>query len=61
MFIAKNLERIGDHTTHVAEMTYYVVEGEPLALERPRGPRGYGPREPDGHGEHGGPDAGGTE
>jgi phosphate transport system protein len=42
MFIAKNLERIGDHATHVAEMTYYVVEGEPLTAERPRGPRGYG-------------------
>jgi len=42
LFIAKNLERIGDHATHVAEMTYYVVEGEPLTEERPRGPRGYG-------------------
>jgi phosphate transport system protein len=42
MFIAKNLERIGDHATQVAEMTYYVVEGEPLGAERPRGPRGYG-------------------
>ena len=42
MFIAKNLERIGDHATHIAEMTYYVVEGEPLSGERPRGPRGYG-------------------
>lgn len=42
MFIAKNLERVGDHATHVAEMTWYVVEGEPIAEERPRGPRGYG-------------------
>ena len=42
LFIAKNLERIGDHCTHIAEMTYYVVEGEPLTAERPRGPRGYG-------------------
>lgn len=42
MFIAKNLERIGDHATHVAEMTYYVVEGEPLAEERPRAPKTYG-------------------
>ncbi len=42
MFIAKNLERIGDHATHVAEMTYFTVEGEPLDAERPRGPRGYG-------------------
>ena len=34
MFLAKNLERIGDHTTFVAEMTYYVVVGEPLADDR---------------------------
>lgn len=47
MFIAKNLERIGDHATHVAEMTYYVVEGEPLTGERPRGPRSYGGTEAD--------------
>ncbi len=45
LFIAKNLERIGDHTTHIAEMTYYVVEGEPLTAERPRGRRGYGSAE----------------
>lgn len=37
MFIAKNLERIGDHTTFVAEMVYYVVEGEPLGDDRPKG------------------------
>lgn len=37
MFVAKNLERIGDHTTFIAEMAYYVVEGEPLADDRPKG------------------------
>lgn len=37
MFLAKNLERIGDHTTFVAEMTYYVVVGAPLADDRPKG------------------------
>ncbi|WP_118135975.1 phosphate signaling complex protein PhoU [Oceanicella sp. SM1341] len=37
LFIAKNLERIGDHTTHIAEMVYYVVEGEPLGDDRPKG------------------------
>ena len=42
LFIAKNLERIGDHATHLAELTYYVAVGEPLTEERPRGPRGYG-------------------
>jgi phosphate transport system protein len=37
MFVAKNLERIGDHTTFIAEMAYYVVEGERLGDERPKG------------------------
>jgi phosphate transport system protein len=37
LFIAKNLERIGDHTTHVAEMVYYVEKGEPLGDDRPKG------------------------
>ncbi|WP_316015832.1 phosphate signaling complex protein PhoU [Roseobacter sp. HKCCA0434] len=37
LFIAKNLERIGDHVTHLAEMTYYIVEGEPLGDDRPKG------------------------
>lgn len=37
LFIAKNLERIGDHTTHVAEMIYYVAKGEPLGDDRPKG------------------------
>ena len=42
LFMAKNLERIGDHATHLAEMTWYVVEGEALTADRPRAPRGYG-------------------
>lgn len=37
LFIAKNVERIGDHTTHVAEMIYYVAKGEPLGDDRPKG------------------------
>ena len=37
MFVAKNLERIGDHTTFIAEMTYYVVEGDRLGDDRPKG------------------------
>ena len=36
LFIAKNLERIGDHATNIAEMVHYSVTGEHL-LERPRG------------------------
>ena len=43
LFIAKNLERIGDHATHIAEVAYYVVEGESLGDDRPRGePIGLG-------------------
>ncbi len=37
LFIAKNLERIGDHSTFIAEMTYFVVEGRPLGDNRPKG------------------------
>lgn len=37
MFVAKNLERVGDHTTFLAEMTYYVAIGQPLGDERPKG------------------------
>lgn len=36
LFAAKNVERIGDHTTNIAEMIYYLVEGEPLTEERPK-------------------------
>jgi phosphate transport system protein len=37
MFIAKNLERIGDHTTHISEMVYYIVTGNSLGDDRPKG------------------------
>jgi phosphate transport system protein len=37
LFIAKNLERIGDHATNVAETVYYAVEGEVLPDTRPKG------------------------
>lgn len=37
LFIAKNLERIGDHTTHISEMIYYIQEGKPLGDDRPKG------------------------
>jgi phosphate transport system protein len=37
MFIAKNLERIGDHTTQISEMVYYIVTGEDLGDDRPKG------------------------
>ena len=37
LFIAKNLERIGDHTTNIAETIYYAVKGETLPDMRPKG------------------------
>jgi phosphate transport system protein len=37
LFIAKNLERIGDHATNVAETVYYAVTGESLPDARPKG------------------------
>ena len=36
LFVAKNLERIGDHATNVAEMVYYAATGAYLA-EREKG------------------------
>ncbi|MDX3900806.1 MAG: phosphate signaling complex protein PhoU [Sphingobium sp.] len=36
LFIAKNIERIGDHATNVAEMVYYAATGETLP-DRERG------------------------
>ena len=37
MFCAKNIERMGDHATNIAETVYYAVTGEPLADARPKG------------------------
>ena len=37
LFAAKNLERIGDHATNIAETTYYLVNGTQLAEDRPKG------------------------
>ena len=37
LFIAKNLERIGDHTTNIAETIHYVATGEVLPEGRPKG------------------------
>ena len=47
LFIAKNLERMGDHATNIAEMVYYVVTGERME-ERERGVTPESPaQEPD--------------
>ena len=36
LFMAKNLERIGDHATNIAETIYYEVTGQEFTGERPR-------------------------
>jgi phosphate transport system protein len=35
-FVAKNIERMGDHTTNIAEMVAYMIEGELPGDERPK-------------------------
>ena len=37
LFIAKNIERIGDHATNIAETIYFMVVGEPIGTTRPKG------------------------
>ncbi len=37
LFAAKNIERVGDHTTNIAEAIHYLVHGVPLADDRPKG------------------------
>lgn len=37
MFCAKNIERIGDHATNIAETLFYMVEGQPILDKRPKG------------------------
>jgi phosphate transport system protein len=36
LFVAKNLERIGDHCTNIAEEIHFLVTGETLVSERPK-------------------------
>jgi len=36
MFCAKNIERMGDHATNIAETVYYMIEGRPIADPRPK-------------------------
>ena len=36
LFMAKNIERIGDHATNIAENLYYMVHGTPLTETRPK-------------------------
>jgi phosphate transport system protein len=36
LFCAKNLERIGDHATNIAETVHYLITGVPKTEERPK-------------------------
>ncbi|HLI66038.1 MAG TPA: phosphate signaling complex protein PhoU [Caulobacteraceae bacterium] len=36
LFIAKNLERIGDHATNIAEIIHFEITGEAMTGERPK-------------------------
>jgi phosphate transport system protein len=36
LFIAKNLERIGDHATNIAEIVHFEITGEDLVSDRPK-------------------------
>ncbi len=37
LFCAKNIERIGDHATNIAEAVHYIVCGTPIFEQRPKG------------------------
>ena len=37
LFVGKNLERVGDHATNLAEIIHYELTGDEIASERPKG------------------------
>ena len=39
LFCSKNIERIGDHATNIAETVVYLVTGQTMPSERPHGPQ----------------------
>jgi phosphate transport system protein len=39
LFVAKNLERVGDHATNIAEMVYYAATGEHMSDRPGKSPR----------------------
>jgi len=43
LFSAKNIERIGDHATNIAETIHYLVKGETITADRPRVSGAYEP------------------
>ena len=41
LFCAKNIERIGDHATNIAETVHYMVTGQQMPAERPKGDKSH--------------------
>jgi phosphate transport system protein len=37
LFIAKNIERIGDHATNIVEQVYFLISGSQIKGQRPKG------------------------
>jgi phosphate transport system protein len=37
LFVAKNIERIGDHSTNICEYVYFLIKGEEIKGNRPKG------------------------
>jgi phosphate transport system protein len=42
LFIAKNIERIGDHATNIAEQVHFIVKGEVMVSDRMKGGQARG-------------------
>ena len=51
LFMAKNLERIGDHATNIAETLYFLVHGKPLRRRCARNAIAPSRRPPDENGQ----------
>ena len=49
LFCAKNIERIGDHATNIAETIHYLVTGKSILVDRPRPEGTYKPLDPTMH------------
>lgn len=43
LFSAKNIERIGDHATNIAETVHYMITGQTITAERPKPSDSYQP------------------
>lgn len=37
LFVAKNIERVGDHATNIAETVYFIIHGKRIGENRPKG------------------------